>query len=89
MICRKLVTRTLFLGPVLAAMLGAGVLVGCAGDAGSGEGRDSGGAGARQEVSEQGGGESGGEHAGGVEGAEGSGGEVSGGERRRIGWRRG
>ena len=79
MICRKLVTRTLLLGPVLAAMLGAGVLIGCAGDAGSGEGRDSGGAGARQEVSEQGSGESGGEHAGGVEGAEGSGGEVSGG----------
>ena len=73
MICRKLVTRSLLLGPVLAAMLGAGVLIGCAGDAGSGEGRDSSGAGATQEVSERGGGEGGGEHAGGAEGAEGSG----------------
>ncbi len=67
MICRKLVTRTLLLGPVLAAMLGAGVLIGCAGDTGSGEGRDSGGAGATQEVSERGGGE--GSEAGGEEGS--------------------
>ena len=54
-------------------MLGIGVMIGCAGDGESGEGRDAGGARAPQEVSERGGGESGGEHAGGAEGAEGGG----------------
>ena len=76
---RKLITRTLFIGPVLAAMLGAGVVIGCSGDAESGEGREAGGARTTQEASERGGGEAGGEHAGGAEGAEG-GGEASGGE---------
>ena len=76
----NLVTRTLLIGPVLAAMLGAGVLTGCAGDGESGEGRDAGGARATQEVSERGGGESGGEHAGGAEGAEGGEGSGAGGE---------
>ena len=55
------------------------MLVGCAGDTGVGEGRESGGVTTSQEVSERGGGEgSGGEHSGGGEGSEG-GGEGSGG----------
>ena len=78
MIYKKLMTRTLLIGPVLAAMLGAGVLIGCTGDSGPGEGLDSGGATASHEVSERSVGESGGEHGGG-EGAEG-GGEGSGGD---------
>ena len=41
MIYKKLMTRTLLIGPVLAAMLGAGVLIGCTGDSG-GEGAASG-----------------------------------------------
>ena len=77
MILKKLMTRTFLIGPVLAAILGVVVLIGCAGDAGPGEGRDSG-ATTSKEVSERGGGESGGEHGGG-EGAEG-GGEGSGGD---------
>ena len=80
MIIKKLMTRMFLIGPVLAALLGAGILIGCTGDNGTGEGRDSGGATAGQEVSERGGGESGGEHSGGAEGAEGSGGEGAGGE---------
>ena len=70
---KKLMTRTFLIAPVLAILIGAGVLVGCGGD--NGEGRDSGGETTGQEVSERGGGESGGEHSGGGEGAEGSGGE--------------
>ena len=80
MIIKKLMTRMFLIGPVLAALLGAGILIGCTGDNGTGEGRDSGGATAGQEVSERGGGESGGEHSGGAEGAEDSGGEGAGGE---------
>ena len=76
---KKLVTRTFLIGPVLAAMLSVGVLIGCGGEAGPGEGRDSGVATAGQEVSERGGGESGGEHRGAGEGVEG-GGEGSGSE---------
>ena len=68
--CKKLITRTFLFGPVLAVILSAGILIGCSGDNGPGEGRDSGG-----ETTSQGG-ESGGEHPGG-EGAEGSGGEGS------------
>ena len=85
MTIKKLMTRTFLIGPVLAAMLGAGILVGCMSDSGSGGGRESGGATVGQEVSERGGGESGGEHGGRGEsvegsGAEGSGSESSGGE---------
>ena len=80
MICRKLVTKTLLVGTVLAAILGAGILIGCTGDTGPGDGRDSGGATASQDISEREGGDSGGEHGGGGEGTEGSGGEGSGGE---------
>ena len=71
MTIKKLMTRTFLIGPALAAMLFAGLLIGCASDNGSGEGRESGGA--VQEVSERGGGESAGEHgSGGESGAEGS-----------------
>ena len=69
--CKKLIARTFLFGPILAVILSAGILIGCSGDNGPGEGRESGGETASQ------GGESGGEHPGG-EGAEGSGG--SGGE---------
>ena len=70
MIRRKLMKRTLLAGPVLAALIGAGVVLGCTGDNGSVDGRDSGnGAVATQEISERGGGESGGEHGPGGEGA--------------------
>jgi len=70
MIRRKLMKRTLIIGPVLAALLGAGVVLGCASDTGIAEGRDSGNrAVAAQEISERGGGESGGEHGIGGEGA--------------------
>ena len=79
MIRRKLMKRTLLIGPVLAALLGAGVVLGCASDTGIVDGRDSGnGAVATQENSERGG-ESGGEHGPGGEGAEGRG-EQGGGE---------
>ena len=70
--CKKLIARTFLFGPVLAVIFSAGILIGCSGDNGPGEGRDSGG-----ETTSQGG-ESGGEHPGGEgEGAEGSGGEGS------------
>ena len=42
MIANKSITRALVIGPVLAAMLGAGILMGCANDTGIGEGRDGG-----------------------------------------------
>ena len=75
MICKKLTTRMFLIGPVLSAMLAAGVLVGCVDNSGRGEGRESG-AGISQEASS-------GEHRGGGEGAEGggeSGAESGGGE---------
>ena len=71
----KKLVRMFAIGPIVAAILGAAILVGCTDNAGSGEGRESGGATTGQAVSERGGGESGGEHSGGGEGAEGSGGE--------------
>ena len=80
MIRRKLMKKTILAGPVLAALIGAGVVLGCTGDNGIVDGRDSGnGAVATQEISERGGGESGGEHGPGGEGAEGRG-EQGGGE---------
>ena len=58
---RKLMKRTLLAGPVLAALIGAGVVLGCTGDNSIVDGRDSGnGAVTTQEISERGGGESGG-----------------------------
>ena len=74
MIRKKLMKRTIIIGPVLAALLGAGIVLGCTSDTGIVDGRDSGnGAVATQEISERGGGESGGEHGSGGEGAEGRG----------------
>ena len=75
MIRMKLMKKTYLVGPVLAALLGAGVLLGCAVDTGSAEGRDSNDATATQEISEQGGGEPGGEHGPSGEGAGASGSE--------------
>ena len=81
---KKLMTRAFLIGPVLATMLGVGILISCTSDNGAGEGRDSGGATAGQEVSERGGGESGGEsggeYGGAGEGTEGGGAEGAGGE---------
>ena len=82
MIRRKMMKRTFLVGPVLAALIGAGVVLGCTNDTGIVDDRDSGnGAVATQEISEPGGSESGGEHA---PGGEGAGGE-SGGEGRASG----
>jgi len=80
MIGRKLTKRTLLAGPLLAALLGAGILVGCAGYAGTGEGRHSDGAAVRQGVTEREGGESGGEHSDRSESREDGGEHGSGGE---------
>ena len=78
---KKLMKRTLLAGPVLAALIGAGVVLGCTGDNGIVDGRDSGnGAVATQEISERGGGESGGEHGPGGESAEGEGSGATGSE---------
>ena len=75
MIRKKLMKRTILAGPVLAALIGAGVVLGCTNDTGIVDGRDSGnGAVATQEISERGGGESGREHGAGGEGAGGEGG---------------
>ena len=69
MIHKKLMAKTFLSGAVLAAILGAGVLIGCANDDGAGEGPDSGGAAVTREISERGSGESGGEHGSGGEGS--------------------
>ena len=58
MIAKKSMKRAVLIGPVLAAMLGVGILMGCASDTGIGEGRDGGNA-ATQQISQ---GESPGEH---------------------------
>ena len=86
MIRNKKMKTTLVAGPVLAGLIGAGVLFGFTADPGILEGRDSGkGAAASQEISELGGGETGGEHGlggerPGGEGAVGEGRGASGGE---------
>ena len=81
MIRRKLIKRTILIGPVLAVLLGAGIVLGCANDTGIVDGRDSGsGAVATQEISERGNGESASEHGPGDEGASGEGGGASGSE---------
>ena len=77
MIAKKSMTRAVLIGPVLAALLGAGILMGCASDTGIGEGRD-GGATATQQISQ---GESPGEHGARSESAgAGGGGSTSGSE---------
>ena len=58
MIGKQKITRALIIGPVAAAMLGAGILMGCAGDNGIMDGRETG-AGTTQEISR---GENPGEH---------------------------
>ena len=81
MIRRKIMKKTLLAGPVLAALIGAGVVLGCTGDNGIVEGRDSGNSAvAAQEISERRGGESGGEHGPGGEAAGGEGGSGMGSE---------
>ena len=78
---KKLMKRTLLAGPVLAALISAGLLLGCSGDNGIVDGRDSGnGTVATQEISERGGGDSGGEHGAGGERAGGEGGGAPGSE---------
>ncbi len=65
----KKMKKTLVAGPVLAGLIGAGVLFGFTADPGILDGRDPGkGAAATQEIFERGGGESGGEHGPGGEG---------------------
>ena len=67
MIRKKLMKRTFLVGPVLAALVGAGVVLGCSSDTGIVDGRDSGnGTVATQEISERGSGE----HGPGGEGSE-------------------
>ena len=81
MILKKFMKRMILIGPVLAALIGAGVVLGCTNDTGVVDGRGSGnGAVATQEISERGGGESGGEHGPGSEGAGGEGGGAPGSE---------
>ena len=76
MTIKKLIMRMFLIGPVLAVLLGAGILVSCTSDSGSGEGREGSG------IERSGGEGSGGEHSGsgGGEGTEGSGGEGAGSE---------
>ena len=83
--CKKLITRTFLIGPVLAAILSAVIVAGCTGDAEHGDGRDSDRATVSQGVPEREGGESGGEHSSGREGNEGSGEHGSGGDGSSIG----
>ncbi len=72
---KNLKKRMILAGPVLAALIGAGVVLGCTSDTGIVDGSDTGnGAVATQEISERGGGESGGEHGAGGQGAGGEGG---------------
>ena len=65
---KKLLTKTLLIGPVLGAVLAAGILMGCAGDGESGEGPESNHVEVGQSGSERSEG-SGGEHGSGGEGA--------------------
>ena len=70
MICKNLMMKTFLVGPVLGATLFAVIVVGCTGDAGHGDGRDSDRATVSQGISEREGGDSGGEHGGRREGTE-------------------
>ena len=69
----RITTKTFLIGTVLAAILGAAVIIGCAASGESREGPENRGETTGQEISERGGEESGGEHGAGGEGAEGSG----------------
>ena len=76
MAAKRLIKKTWLIGPIAAAIIGAGVLIGCSTDIGIGEGREAGGQTVSREVSEsgneRGGNEAGGEHRGAMgEGAEG------------------
>ena len=73
----RITTKTILIGTVLAAILGAAVLIGCNTNGESREGPENRGETTGQEVSERGGGESGGEHGSGGEGAETGGEEAS------------
>ena len=80
MICKNLMLKKFLSGPVLVAILSAVIVVGCTGDAGHGDARDSNRATVSQDISEREGGDSGGEHGSnregnesGEEGGEGSG----------------
>ena len=79
---KNLVTKRLLVRALLGAMLSAVIIIGCTGNTGPEDGRDSDRATVAQGMSEGGGGESGGEHSGGGEGGEsgGEGSEGSGGE---------
>ncbi|MYC30027.1 MAG: hypothetical protein F4X65_08060 [Chloroflexi bacterium] len=78
---RKTTKRTILAGPVLASLVAAGVVLGCATDTGIMDGQDPGnGAVATQEISGRGAGESGGEHGPGGERAGGESGGGSGSE---------
>ena len=57
LITRKLMNRAVILGPVLAAMLGTGILIGCSGDTEHEGGREANRTAVTQVISEQGGGE--------------------------------
>ena len=70
MICKNLMMKTFLVGPVLGATLSALIVVGCTGDAGHGDGRDSDRATVSRGISEPEGGDSGGEHGGRREGTE-------------------
>ena len=87
MICKKLMTKMFLFGPVLGAILSGVIVVGCTGDAGHGDGRDSDRATVSQDISGREGGDPGGEdgsnregNESGEEGGEGSGEHGSGGD---------
>ncbi len=69
MICQKLMSKMFRFGPVLGAILAAVIVVGCTGDAGHSDGRDSDRAAESQASSEREGSDSGEEHSSGREGS--------------------
>ena len=83
MTAKRLIKKTWIVGPIAAAILGVGALIGCATDIGIGEGREAGGQTVSREISESGN-EAGGEHrgatgeGGGAEGSESGGGSEEG-----------
>ena len=85
MICQKLMSKMFLFGPVFGAILAAVIVVGCTGDAGHSDGRDSDRATVSQASSEREGSDSGEEHSGGREGSgeHGTGGD-GGGESREA-----
>ena len=74
---KKMMTRMFLIGPVVGAMLGVGILIGCAGDPVVTAGPNSGGVAVSQNIEREGG-ESRGEHGGRAEIPEGNGGEGGG-----------